>query len=69
MWHNDEESNSIQQRGDAQIIAGGEMAIGNGAFVADGINEKLLKLQIILVKSFLRKSGRFFLIKGDCQKS
>ncbi|MBA7550315.1 hypothetical protein ES705_42826 [subsurface metagenome] len=43
MWHNDEESNSIQPRGDAQIIAGGEMAIGNGAFVADGINEKLLE--------------------------
>lgn len=43
MWHNDEASNSIQPRGDAQIIAGGEMVIGDGAFVADGINEKLLE--------------------------
>ncbi|MBK5194647.1 MAG: DUF4038 domain-containing protein [Proteiniphilum sp.] len=43
MWRNDEESNIIQPRGDARIIAGGEMAIGNGAFIADGINEKLLE--------------------------
>ena len=43
IWQNYKNSNTIEARDDAQISEAGEMLIGNGAFIARGMNEKLLR--------------------------
>jgi hypothetical protein len=43
IWQNDKKSKMIEARDDAKINDAGEMIIGNGAFLAQDINDQLLR--------------------------